>query len=110
MQWLGLPGQVASTLHFASALPLQHCHAECGAADFGFSFISCVNGCVLRQGCTTELVWLAAAGSGAPTLRKRAKCSRVIPCQWLGHQHLSLIFMLGLAATAAAMQCTKARE
>jgi hypothetical protein len=26
--------------------------------------IACVNGCVLRQFCTTELVWLAAAGSG----------------------------------------------
>jgi hypothetical protein len=29
---------VGATLHFASASPLQHCHAECGAADFGFQF------------------------------------------------------------------------
>jgi len=42
-----------------------------------FSFISCVNGCVSEQRFLTEVVWLAAAGSDAPPLRKRAKRSHV---------------------------------
>ena len=42
-----------------------------------FSLISCVNGRLLRQLRTAELVWLAAEGIGAPPLRKRAKSSRV---------------------------------